>query len=105
MMMPRTAPTRSSPSLQQLLAALDPPDQEAGLRMGGLIETESRMACLRARPETRSGRVQVPYRADRRSDFRCATGTLSPPRDPFDITRPAPSEFPDGLSGDSSNAH
>src|SRR5829696_7813709 len=52
---------------------------------------------LRARPETRSGRVQVPYRADRRPDFRCATGTLSPPRDPFDITRPAPSEFPDGL--------
>ena len=40
---------------------------------------------------------QVPYRADRRPDFRCATGTLSPPRDPFDITRPAPSEFPDGL--------
>src|SRR5215204_3949696 len=32
--------------------------------------------------------------------FRCATGTLSPPRDPFDITRPAPSEFPDGLSAD-----
>ena len=46
---------------------------------------------LRARPETRSGQVQVPYRADRRPDFRCATGTLSPPRDPFDITRPAPS--------------
>src|SRR5215207_5770127 len=63
----------------------------------GYLKLEGCIGALRARPETRSGRVQVPYRADRRPDFRCATGTLSPPRDPFDITRPAPSEFPDGL--------
>src|SRR5215204_798138 len=70
-----------------------------GIDEAGDGDRAARRVALRARPETRSGRVQVPYRADRRPDFRCATGTLSPPRDPFDITRPAPSEFPDGHLG------
>jgi hypothetical protein len=65
---------RSSPGRLLDLAATPAPNAKAAADYYPAIYW---YAMLRARPETRSGQVRVPYRADRRLDFRCATGTLS----------------------------